>query len=151
MTAADDGSCTACTSEALEFDAVLGRCLCRDGGALSAVDGVPTCTVCESGVLSSDGRSCVESCPQTLVLRRSGSRLFCEECPDYAYYDAGLRETVCVSYARCRLGLRMEPRIVYEGGQSLRVCSVPPARTSLKVGDEWLPDASAAIKFSMGD
>ena len=151
MAAADDGSCTACASEALEFDAVLGLCLCRNNGVLSVEDGIPTCTKCESGVLNSDGRSCVESCPQTQVLRRSGARLFCEECPDYAYYDAGLRETVCVSYARCRLGLRMEPRIVYEDGRSLRVCAVPPARTSLKVKGEWLPDASAAIEGTIND
>ena len=147
VTAAPDGSCTACTDNSLEFDAALGRCLCRDGGALSAVDNIPVCTACESGVLNSDGSGCVAACPQTRVLRRSGDRLLCEECPDYAYYNAGLRETVCVSYARCRLGLRMEPRIVYEGGRGFRVCALPPARTSLKIGDEWLPDASAALRF----
>ena len=151
MTAALNGSCTACTNRALEFDAALGRCLCRNGGALSVENDIPTCTACESGVLDADGRSCVASCPQTRVLRRSGNRLFCEECPDYAYYDAGLRETVCVSYARCRLGLRMEPRIVYEDGRSLRVCAVPPARTSLMVKGEWLPDASAAVEINTND
>ena len=77
MTAALNGSCTACTNRALEFDTTIGLCLCRNGGALSVVDSIPTCTVCESGVLNSDGRSCVASCPQTRVLRRSGNRLFC--------------------------------------------------------------------------
>lgn len=147
---ADDGTCTACTSDVLEFDPLFGRCLCVDGGALSVVEGIPTCGFpCESGALdATDPEHCADVCPQTMVLHRSGNRLFCEECADYLYYDASEQESSCVSYERCRLDMRMEPRIVYEGGQAYRVCATQPGGVSLKVDGEWLPGVGQAITYA---
>ena len=55
-----------------------------------------------------------------------------------------------MSYAQCRLDMRMEARIVYEDGQAFRVCTLPPARVALGVHEEWLPDVSGAIEVYWG-
>ena len=147
-----DGDLPTCDDEALEFDPLVGRCVCRNGSPLSTEDSAQTCgSPCASGIRSfAEPERCVGACPPTMVLHRSGDHLYCEECADYVYYDPDLQRSSCVSYAQCRLDMRMEARIVYEDGQAFRVCTLPPARVALGVHEEWLPDVSGAIEVYWG-
>ena len=135
---AEDGSCTACDNALLAYDATSASCLCANGGVLQETDGTISCDApCTSNIFSlEEPDRCMDACPQTMTLYPSGDRFFCGACAGYSYYDAALRETSCVSYESCRLGLQMEPRVVYEDGKSARVCAAAPMRASITIDGE---------------
>ena len=151
LTLADDGTCTACVSPLLTYDAIVGQCYCANGASLTVVDGEIHCDgTCESGVYDfAQPQVCMDSCPSGMVLHSDSGHMRCETCSDYVYYDT-VTGTSCIDYMGC-VKLGMEPRVVYESTGSLAVCTEGAIHTEYMVDGENLENVRGMAVATFGD